>query len=67
MQAMDDMALLREYATSNSEEAFATVVMRQVNLVCSVALRHVGNPHSQKLGLEYYLPSFYAGNNESDA
>jgi hypothetical protein len=33
MQAMDDMALLREYATQNSEAAFETLVSRRVNFV----------------------------------
>ena len=32
MQAMDDMALLREYAASNSEEAFATLVTQHYRL-----------------------------------
>ena len=41
----DDMALLREYAQRNSEEAFATLVSRHINLVYSVALRQVRNPH----------------------
>jgi RNA polymerase sigma factor (sigma-70 family) len=41
----DDMALLREYARHNSEEAFATLVSRHVNLVHSVALRQVRDPH----------------------
>jgi RNA polymerase sigma factor (sigma-70 family) len=41
----DDMALLREYAQRNSEEAFAALVSRHVNLVYSVALRQVLDPH----------------------
>src|SRR5882757_6101362 len=46
MQPTDDGALLRQYAESNSDEAFAALVTRHINLVYSVALRHVGNPHS---------------------
>lgn len=41
----DDMTLLQEYALRNSEEAFATLVSRYVNLVYSVALRDVRDPH----------------------
>lgn len=37
----DDMDLLQEYARSNSEEAFARLVARHINLVHSVALRQV--------------------------
>ncbi len=41
----DDMALLREYASQNSDQAFATLVSRHINLVYSVALRQVGDTH----------------------
>ena len=41
----DDMALLQEYARRNSEDAFAALVSRHVNLVYSVALRQVRDPH----------------------
>jgi RNA polymerase sigma factor (sigma-70 family) len=41
----DDLALLRDYARNHSEDAFATLVSRHVNLVYSVALRQVRDPH----------------------
>jgi hypothetical protein len=41
----EDMDLVREYARHNSEEAFATIVSRHINLVYSVALRHVQDVH----------------------
>ena len=41
----DDQSLLREYATSQSEAAFATLVNRHIGLVYSVALRQVRDPH----------------------
>jgi len=42
---MDDMQLLREYATGGSEQAFTTLVARYLSMVHSVALRHVRDPH----------------------
>jgi uncharacterized protein (TIGR03435 family) len=41
----DDLTLLREYARRNSEDAFAALVSRHVNLVYSVALRQVRDTH----------------------
>lgn len=40
---IDDADLLRQYAQTNSEEAFRELVRRHVNLVYSAALRRVGN------------------------
>ncbi|HTI97596.1 MAG TPA: TIGR03435 family protein [Dongiaceae bacterium] len=40
---IDDMALVREYAASRSEAAFAQLVTRHLNLVYSAALRRVGD------------------------
>src|ERR1041384_2835920 len=41
----DDMELVREYVRHGSEDAFATLFSRYVNLVYSVALRQVCDPH----------------------
>ena len=41
----DDMELVREYATRQSEPAFETLVARYVNLVYSAGLRQVADPH----------------------
>ena len=40
----DDMELVRRYVQGKSEEAFAAIVSRHVNLVYSVALRKVREP-----------------------
>ena len=44
MVNLDDMSLLRAYADHGSEEAFATLVSRHLNLVHSTALRKVRDP-----------------------
>lgn len=41
---MDDSALLGQYCEEHSEDAFATLVTRYINLVYSVALREVESP-----------------------
>src|SRR5207249_3644831 len=45
MMTVDDIELLRRYAKLKSEEAFAALVSRHINMVYSVALRNVGNAH----------------------
>jgi uncharacterized protein (TIGR03435 family) len=45
MEFTDDSALLRQYVENSSDEAFAEIVSQHINLVYSVALRQVGNPH----------------------
>ena len=45
MQTLDDMALVREFATRQSEAAFETLVARHLNLVYSAAVRQVGDTH----------------------
>jgi RNA polymerase sigma factor (sigma-70 family) len=40
---VDDMELVREFAANNSDDAFAGLVRRHVNLVYSVALRRLGS------------------------
>src|SRR5882672_12234446 len=45
MAAMDDMVLLQEYAMRHSEEAFAALTARHIDLVYTAALRHTRNHH----------------------
>jgi RNA polymerase sigma factor (sigma-70 family) len=45
MRPPDDNALLREFLENHSDEAFASLVSNHINLVYSVALRQIGNPH----------------------
>ena len=44
MPDANDMDLVREFARSNSEAAFAELARRHINLVYSVALRFTGQP-----------------------
>ena len=46
MTERDDIALLREFAATESEAAFAALVQRHINLVYSTALRNVGSTHA---------------------
>jgi DNA-directed RNA polymerase specialized sigma24 family protein len=45
MPELDDHELLAEFASSESETAFAALVARYVNLVYSAGLRFTGNRH----------------------
>jgi RNA polymerase sigma factor (sigma-70 family) len=56
MQPADDSALLRQFAETQSDEAFAELVSRYINLVYSVALRQVGNPyHAEEIAQAVFI------------
>lgn len=46
MPEADDNQLLRDFAERQSDDAFAALVTRHINLVHSVALRQTGDPHA---------------------
>jgi RNA polymerase sigma factor (sigma-70 family) len=48
MTTSDDMELLREYASQNSETAFAMLVSRHIDMVYSVSWRRTGNHHQSE-------------------
>ena len=52
---MDDMALLREYATRHSEAAFEALVSRRVGFVYAAALRQVRDQHLAEDSLRRFL------------
>src|SRR3954468_1657314 len=45
MPDLDDILLLRQFAQTRDQNAFATIVNRHINLVYSAALRQVRDPH----------------------
>ena len=56
MESTDDSALLQQFADAHSEQAFAALVSRHINLVYSVALRHVGNPqHAEEIAQAVFV------------
>src|SRR6185503_569825 len=66
---MDDRELLREYVEGQSQEAFAQLVQRYVNLVYATALRLVREPHTAEdvaqtvfIHLAQKAPTIHQGN-----
>ena len=52
----DDLSLPGEYARSNSEPAFAALVERHINLVYSVAMRQMCDPHLAEEAASFIPP-----------
>ncbi len=56
MEHLDDMALVRSYADSGSEAAFAALVARHLNFVYSTALRQVnGSPLAEDISQAVFI------------
>ena len=51
-----DSELLRDYSQRNSEQAFASLVERHINLVYSAAMRHVGiSAHAEEIAQAVFV------------
>ena len=56
MPDISDIDLLQDYSRNASEEAFAEVVRRHINLVYSTALRHAGIPaHAEEIAQAVFV------------
>jgi uncharacterized protein (TIGR03435 family) len=56
MPDVSDMELVQNFTRQGSEEAFAWLVQRHVNLVYSAALRHVGNAaHAEEISQAVFI------------
>lgn len=56
MPDVSDIELLQEYGRQGSEDAFAELVRRHINLVYSAAIRHVGNSaHAEEISQAVFV------------